>query len=109
MCGRQVSGNGERGVAVVRLLRRWGVEQRDEPVDSCGWVTVADGGIDDEIPRDAGMSTVEYAVGTVDPESYASLALTSAHSCRDEDPFQHAVIQHPTSPAPWSEFGPETR
>ena len=73
VCGRQVSGNGERGVAVVRLLRRWGVEQRDEPVDSCGWVTVADGGIDDEIPRDAGMSTVEYAVGTVVAAAFAAV------------------------------------
>jgi len=73
VCGRQVSGNGERGVAVVQLLRRWVVEQRDEPVDSCDWVTVADGVIDDGIPRDAGMSTVEYAVGTVVAAAFAAV------------------------------------
>lgn len=58
---------------MVQLLRRWAVEQRGEPLGSSDWPTVDDAAVDEVIPHDAGMSTVEYAVGTVVAAAFAAV------------------------------------
>ncbi len=53
---------------MVQQLRRWFVDQGGEPVESGDRLAAArDDDVEmsvDEMPSDAGMSTVEYAVGT---------------------------------------------
>jgi len=70
-CGahRHIAGERKKGVAVVQQLRRWFVDQGGEPVESGDRLAAArDDDVEmsvDEMPSDAGMSNVEYAVGTV--------------------------------------------
>ncbi len=64
-------------MTVVQRLRHWFADQwagPDRKVDSCNWMVLADSeevGTDTE--NDAGMSTVEYAVGTIAAAAFAAV------------------------------------
>ncbi len=59
---------------MVQRFRRWFADQWGEPVDSCNWVVLADNmDAGEGTHNDAGMSTVEYAVGTVVAAAFAAV------------------------------------
>lgn len=73
--------SGKRGVAVVQRVRRWFADQRWKrrwdvgcgPASGSGLLTTASIGVADEPVGDEGMSTVEYAVGTVVAAAFAAV------------------------------------
>src|SRR3954451_13975248 len=66
----------EEGTTVVQRLRRWYADQAGGTEESSSALPGADAGnvnVGHQRPTDAGMSTVEYAVGTVVAAAFAAV------------------------------------